>query len=59
MAYEAVKTFENGKREERHFDDYKEMVHWLAESPEAGVAAYEDGEAVDQKQLCDDIEYYG
>lgn len=59
MRYEAVKTFENGNREEKEFSDYIEMVHWLAESPEAGVTAYEDNEPIDQGSLGDDIEYYG
>jgi hypothetical protein len=52
-----IKTFENGTRDEREFADYQEMVQWLAESPEAGVAAYaEDGSAIDQHALCADIE---
>jgi hypothetical protein len=59
MAYEAIKTFENGTREEKEFNDYVEMVHWLAESPDAGIVAYEDGDLLDQKKLGDDIEYYG
>lgn len=49
--YTGIKIWENGTREECTFEDYSDLCTWLAESPEAGMAAYHDGEAIAQTQI--------
>ena len=56
MPYTGIRTYENGSKEEETFDSYQDMVSWLAEDLDAGVAGYEDGKAVPQVRLTDDIQ---
>lgn len=56
--FEGIRTYENGTKETAEFDDYFALIKWLAQDPEAGVAAYEDGESVPQTSLVDDIQDY-
>ena len=56
--FEGIRTYENGIKETAEFNDYFAMIEWLAQDPEAGVAAYEDGDAVPQTLLADDIQDY-
>lgn len=54
--FTGVRTYENGSNEEEQFETYEDMVKWLAEDSDAGVAGYEDGEPVEQGPLSDDIQ---
>jgi hypothetical protein len=51
-----IKTYENGTKEEKQFESREAMVEWLAESPEAGIAGYENGFAIPQRELQDEVE---
>lgn len=48
QSYLGLRTFENGRREERTFDTYEACVLWLAEDADAGIAAYYHGVPIDQ-----------
>jgi len=54
--FEGIRAYENGQKESEQFDTYQEMVKWLAEDLDAGVAGYEDGEPLPQGPLTDDIQ---
>lgn len=63
MAYTAIKSWDNGRRETQEFTDYSAMCQWLAEDPEAGIGAIETDEAgeqtyVDPLTLAEDVAYY-
>lgn len=56
--FEAKMTLENGLAIRSKFDTYAKMCQWLACNAQAGIEAWEDGEAIDQRQLQEDVEQY-
>ena len=59
--YEVKLTQENGTCYSRKFDDYDEMVRWIAGEPEAGILVWEDSEDIGTErftQLQDDVQAY-
>lgn len=56
MAFTGVRTQENGTKEEETFDNYQDMIKWLCEDLDAGVAGYENGAAIPQGKLTDDMQ---
>lgn len=53
--FTGVRTYTNGKKEAESFEEYEDMIRWLAEDPETGVAGYENDVAMPQNKLVDDI----
>lgn len=53
--YTGIKNWENGHNEEKQFENYDDLCDWLAESPEAGIAAYTEVGTVDQGELGEDV----
>lgn len=56
--YTAIKTFSNGLREEKEFDNYDDMCDWFALTPEAGMQAYlqnDTNDSVNQIELQTDV----
>ena len=53
-------TQENGAKAHAEFQEYNEMVVWIAKQPEAGIMVWEDGEDVGTEQfiqLQKDVEF--
>jgi len=54
--FTGVRTYENGNRETEEFSNYQDLIKWLAEDLETGVAGYKNGHAIPQGKLTDDIQ---
>lgn len=54
--FTGVKTYENGTKETEQFTSYTDLIKWLCEDLEAGVAGYVDGEPIPQGKLTDDMQ---
>lgn len=58
MLFTGVKIWENGTQDERSFEAYEALCAWLAESPEAGITAYQGENTIDHRQLQEDVERF-
>ena len=54
--YEIKLTWENGNKEEKTFNDYSDMLSYLASNPDAGFMAWLNGEQMNEADICRDVE---
>ncbi len=53
--YTVKLNWENGNRETKAFEDYNEMLAYLAENLDAGFTAFKNGEQLNQADVARDV----
>lgn len=54
--YEVKLNWENGNRETKTFDDYNEMLVYLADNADAGFTVFENGRQMNEADVARDVE---
>jgi serine protease inhibitor ecotin len=54
--YEVKLSWENGRKETKSFDDYNDMISYLADNLDAGFRVWKDGEQINEADVARDVE---